>query len=108
MAGNPTARIGDHCTHGATLITGSGTVTTDGIPTVRIGDLVSCPQEGHGINPRFLAEMCDDALGVTADAHTIALNNDSANLSDFVAQESALTAASQQITAALNKLIPSS
>ena len=53
---NPVGRIGDTCTHGATLITGSGTRFVDGIPVVRLGDLVYCPQlysdnTPHGLNP---------------------------------------------------------
>lgn len=45
------ARLGDVCDHGAIIITASNDCTTDGIPVARIGDLVSCPIPGHGINP---------------------------------------------------------
>lgn len=50
MSGMPIARIGDSCTHGATIITGSSVSTVDGRPIARVGDLISCPIEGHGIN----------------------------------------------------------
>lgn len=44
-----TARLGDHLSHGATIISGSSTRTVDGIPVARLGDLVNCPI--HGVNP---------------------------------------------------------
>lgn len=42
------ARVGDTCTHGATIITGEGIRTVDGKKVARRGDLVNCPI--HGVN----------------------------------------------------------
>ena len=47
----PVARLGDNCTHGAVIITASPDRVVNGSPVARLGDLVNCPQEGHGINP---------------------------------------------------------
>jgi len=53
---NPTATLGSACSHGATIITGSGTRTINGTPVARLGDLVSCPIQGHGINPIIVVQ----------------------------------------------------
>ena len=45
------AVIGDALTHGAVITTGSSTRFVDGKGVARIGDMVSCPQLGHGTNP---------------------------------------------------------
>jgi uncharacterized Zn-binding protein involved in type VI secretion len=45
------ARIGDQCSHGAIVITGDERKLTNNRKTARIGDLVSCPIPGHGVNP---------------------------------------------------------
>ena len=41
-----TAVVGDLCTHGATIITGSPTRRANGQPVARLGDLVDCPAHG--------------------------------------------------------------
>jgi uncharacterized Zn-binding protein involved in type VI secretion len=47
----PTGRLGDACSHGATIIGGSNTRLVDGIPVARLGDMIYCPIPGHGVNP---------------------------------------------------------
>ena len=46
----PVARLGDATSHGGTIVTGSTTVTVDGKPVVRMGDVHVCPLRGHGLN----------------------------------------------------------
>lgn len=48
-SGNGIGHIGDHCTHGAVIITGAATTGANSKPVARLGDLVNCPE--HGINP---------------------------------------------------------
>jgi uncharacterized Zn-binding protein involved in type VI secretion len=48
-AGNGIGHIGDHCTHGAVIITGSASTGANSLPVARLGDLVNCPI--HGVNP---------------------------------------------------------
>ncbi|XKM12792.1 PAAR domain-containing protein [Orbaceae bacterium ac157xtp] len=43
-------RLGDPTTHGGRVITASSTSVIEGKPVALIGDLVSCPYDGHGIN----------------------------------------------------------
>ncbi len=40
--------IGDKTNHGGVVLEGSPTTTTGGKPIARVGDKVSCPQNGHG------------------------------------------------------------
>ena len=44
-------RLGDATTHGGNVIEASSQMVIDGKPAALVGDLVSCPQTGHGINP---------------------------------------------------------
>jgi uncharacterized Zn-binding protein involved in type VI secretion len=44
-------RLGDLTDHGGKVITASSTMTVLGKPVALVGDLVSCPIKGHGINP---------------------------------------------------------
>lgn len=44
-----TSVMGDLCTHGAKIITGSDSRLVNGQPVARMGDLVNCPI--HGVNP---------------------------------------------------------
>ncbi|RYD63765.1 MAG: PAAR domain-containing protein [Verrucomicrobiaceae bacterium] len=48
MSGRKVTRIGDSCSHGATVITGENIRTVDGKKVARRGDLVNCPL--HGVN----------------------------------------------------------
>lgn len=43
--------LGDRTNHGGVVITASENTFTDERRVARIGDLVSCPIPGHGINP---------------------------------------------------------
>ncbi|HAU5564074.1 TPA: PAAR domain-containing protein [Serratia fonticola] len=43
-------RKGDKLTSGGEVISATSTIRIDGIMASRIGDMVSCPKEGHGIN----------------------------------------------------------
>lgn len=43
-------RLGDKTSHGGAVITASVTHTISGIGIARVGDKVSCPQQGHGVN----------------------------------------------------------
>lgn len=47
----PIAYLTSALTHGAQLITSSPDRYVNSIPVVRLGDLISCPLHGHGINP---------------------------------------------------------
>ncbi|EEW2483224.1 TPA: PAAR domain-containing protein [Escherichia coli] len=42
--------LGDKTTHGGTVISASSTMTVNGKPVALIGDKVSCPVKGHGVN----------------------------------------------------------
>ena len=46
----PIVRLGDQTSHGGVVISASGTHTIAGIGIARVGDQVSCPQTGHGVN----------------------------------------------------------
>ncbi|SET61698.1 PAAR domain-containing protein [Thorsellia anophelis] len=50
MAKQP-VRLGDNTTHGGKVITASSTMIFEGVTVALVGDLVSCPIDGHGINP---------------------------------------------------------
>lgn len=69
MSGLPTARLGDACSHGARIITGSGSRSIDGRPVALLGDLVHCPLQGHGVNP-IIAVQTQVNTGNKATAHT--------------------------------------
>lgn len=43
-------RLGDKTTHGGVVISASPIHTVRGIGIARVGDMVSCPQSGHGTN----------------------------------------------------------
>ncbi|MGA9618875.1 MULTISPECIES: PAAR domain-containing protein [Serratia] len=42
--------LGDKTTHGGEIISASSTMTVNGKKVALIGDKISCPKEGHGIN----------------------------------------------------------
>ena len=46
----PIVRLGDQTSHGGAVISASDTHTIAGIGIARVGDQVSCPQTGHGVN----------------------------------------------------------
>lgn len=44
-------RLGDPTTHGGKVISASDTHVVGGLGIARVGDSVSCPIAGHGVNP---------------------------------------------------------
>lgn len=44
-------RLGDRTSHGGRVVSASLNHTIRGIGIACVGDLVSCPQPGHGTNP---------------------------------------------------------
>jgi uncharacterized Zn-binding protein involved in type VI secretion len=50
MAG-PVIRLGDKTSHGGTVIEASPHTSSGGANVARMGDKVSCPLRGHGVNP---------------------------------------------------------
>ncbi|OCG26187.1 hypothetical protein A9G28_07150 [Gilliamella sp. Fer1-1] len=64
-------RLGDLTDHGGKVITASSTMTILGKPVARVGDLVSCPIKGHGINPIIEGEstFSDQGKLVALDGH---------------------------------------
>lgn len=67
-------RLGDTTTHGGAVITASSQTQIKGKPIARIGDLVSCPKKGHGINPIIEGEanFQDGGKAVALDGHKTA------------------------------------
>ncbi|ROP61779.1 putative Zn-binding protein involved in type VI secretion [Enterobacter sp. BIGb0383] len=43
--------LGDKTTHGGEVISASSTMIVNGRKVALVGDMVSCPQTGHGPNP---------------------------------------------------------
>lgn len=46
----PVVRLGDRTSHGGTVTTASPTHSLGGIGIARMGDKISCPMPGHGVN----------------------------------------------------------
>lgn len=49
--GDGIIRVGDSSSHGGTVVTGQANYLVDGIPVAVVGDMVACPQKGHGVYP---------------------------------------------------------
>lgn len=47
MAGN-LILLGDKTSHGGTVVQASAETSVGGLRVARVGDMVSCPQRGHG------------------------------------------------------------
>lgn len=43
--------LGDKTTHGGSVISASSTMIVQGKKVALVGDMVSCPRNGHGTNP---------------------------------------------------------
>lgn len=43
--------LGDKTSHGGKVISASSNITVDGKKAALVGDMVSCPVDGHGTNP---------------------------------------------------------
>lgn len=48
--GRPVIILGDRHSHGGTVISAAPATDTHGIQIARLGDKVSCPIPGHGVN----------------------------------------------------------
>ena len=46
----PVIILGDRHSHGGVVISAAPATDTHGVPIARLGDKVSCPVPGHGIN----------------------------------------------------------
>lgn len=55
---NPVARLGDRSDHGGTVISAASCTYVNGIPVARMGDLHSCPLDGHGVTPITSGSGC--------------------------------------------------
>ena len=62
-------RLGDHTSHGGAVITASATHTIAGIGIARVGDQVSCPKAGHGVN-----KIVEGAATYTVGGRQVALH----------------------------------
>lgn len=61
----------DKTDHGGFVITASENTSIDDRRVARIGDMVSCPRPGHGINPIVTGSDC-----VTLDGRRVARHGD--------------------------------
>lgn len=66
--------LGDSTDHGGKVIGGSPTQAIDGKPIARLGDMVSCPRKGHGVNPIVEgdADYLVNGIPVALDGHKTA------------------------------------
>ncbi|MBC9130440.1 PAAR domain-containing protein [Frischella sp. Ac13] len=44
-------RLGDSTTHGGKVLSASSTLIVFNKGVARVGDMVTCPYKGHGVNP---------------------------------------------------------
>ncbi|WP_430749785.1 PAAR domain-containing protein [Cronobacter dublinensis] len=56
--------LGDATNHGGKVITASSTMFINGIQVALVGDMVSCPFPGHGINPIIEGAPTDTEDGI--------------------------------------------
>ena len=57
--------LGDATTHGGKVVTASSTMYINGLQVALVGDMVSCPIPGHGINPIIEEAPTDMEEGVS-------------------------------------------
>ncbi|AIY42075.1 hypothetical protein LT85_2917 [Collimonas arenae] len=62
-------RLGDKTTHGGVVISASSIHTIRGLGIARVGDMVTCPQSGHGTNP-----IVEGSPTFTIDGRQVALH----------------------------------
>ncbi|AKJ42107.1 PAAR domain-containing protein [Pragia fontium] len=62
-------RLGDRTSHGGTVITATSTAVMDGKKIALVGDLVDCPQTGHGVNP-----IIEGSSGWVSDGKQVAVD----------------------------------
>lgn len=67
-------RLGDPTSHGGKVITASSHTFIKTKPVARVGDLVSCPIPGHGVNPIVEGEanLLDEGKKIALDGHKTA------------------------------------
>ncbi|MBY6207941.1 MULTISPECIES: PAAR domain-containing protein [Halomonas] len=49
--GDGTILLGDSTSHGGTVVTAQASYLVNGTPVAVVGDMVACPQKGHGVCP---------------------------------------------------------
>jgi len=57
--------LGDATTHGGKVITASSSLYINGVQVALVGDLVSCPIPGHGVNKIIEGAPTDMEEGVS-------------------------------------------
>ncbi|WP_082814762.1 PAAR domain-containing protein [Collimonas fungivorans] len=62
-------RLGDKTTHGGVVISASSIHLIHGLGIARVGDMVTCPMPGHGINP-----IIEGSPTFTIDGRQVALH----------------------------------
>jgi uncharacterized Zn-binding protein involved in type VI secretion len=62
-------RLGDKTTHGGVVISASPIHLIHGQGIARVGDMVTCPQAGHGTNP-----IIEGSPTLTVDGRQVALH----------------------------------
>ncbi|RKS84476.1 putative Zn-binding protein involved in type VI secretion [Orbus hercynius] len=64
-------RLGDATNHGGKVISASSTMIVHGKPVARIGDMVSCPINGHGVTPIIEGDATfrDQGKPIALDGH---------------------------------------
>lgn len=67
-------RLGDKTDHGGEVITASSTFVCLGKGVARVGDLVTCPKDGHGVTAIIEghATFTDNGIPVAFDGHQAA------------------------------------
>ncbi|KLN95584.1 PAAR domain-containing protein [Moellerella wisconsensis] len=61
--------LGDKTSHGGTVITATSDIIINGKRAAKIGDLVNCPQKGHGTNA-----IIEGTINFTCQGIPIAIN----------------------------------
>ena len=56
--------LGDITTHGGKVVTASSTMFINGVQVALVGDMVSCPVPGHGINKIIEGALTEMEEGV--------------------------------------------
>jgi len=65
----PVIVVGDRTSHGGVVITGSPFSDVDGKGMARIGDKVTCPQKGHGVNVIVTGDITNNIDGSPVARH---------------------------------------
>lgn len=67
-------RLGDKTDHGGEVISASSTFICLGKGVARVGDMVTCPKTGHGVNPIIegASTVMDQGIAIAFDGHKAA------------------------------------